>query len=191
MKLFSSCRFFLGFYYLFAAQCTACSCDFNIFTADSTSGRVIGLTIFICLQTNEMHRKLLFGYRLWLGFYCLFTDQCNVEILFFVYCLSARFCCPFADQCTVEKLFFLAIVSWQATSPTGFLLFSCDSSAGFLLLILQTTAFRPPQDDGGDGMLSPCLGLCYLLSDQRRIMGEMNCCLLVWVSTTCFQTSAG
>ena len=190
MKLFSSCRFFLGFYYLFAAQYTACSCDFNIFTADSTSGRVIGLTIFICLQTNEMHRKLLFGYRLWLGFYCLFTDQC-----------------------TVEKLFFLAIVSWQATSPTGFLLFSCDSSAGFLLLILQTTAFRPPQDDGGDGMLSPCLGLCYLLPDQRRIMGEMKavslsgpllpafrptqdnggdeCCLLVWVSATCFQTNAG
>ena len=28
-------------------------------------------------------------------------------------------------------------------------------------------------------------------ADQRRIMGEMKCCLLVWVSATCFQTNAG
>ena len=60
-----------------------------------------------------------------------------------------------------------------------------------LLVWVSATCFQTSQDNGGDKMLSPCLGLCHLLSDLRRIMGEMKCCLLVWVSATCFQTSAG
>ena len=68
-------------------------------------------------------------------------------------------------------------------------------------------------DDEGDEMLSPCLGLYYLLPGLCRIMGEMYavslsgsllpafrpcwmiggdvCRLLVWASTTCSQASAG
>merc|ERR1711893_349781 len=79
-----------------------------------------------------------------------------------------------------------------------------------LLVWVSSTSFQTLLDNGGDGMLSPCLGLYYLLSGLRRIMGEMDsvslsgpllpafrppqdnggdgCCLLVWVSTTSFQT---
>ena len=64
-------------------------------------------------------------------------------------------------------------------------------------------ALRPSQDTGGDVCCSPCLGLCYQLSDLAgywgrclpspclglyylltglcRIMGEMYAVLLVWV----------
>merc|ERR1711893_255817 len=78
-----------------------------------------------------------------------------------------------------------------------------------LLVWVSTTSFQTLLDNGGDGTLSPCLGLYYLLSGLRRIMGEMDavslsgsllpafrpcwimgemeCCLLVWVSTTSFQ----
>ena len=37
-------------------------------------------------------------------------------------------------------------------------------------------------------MLSPSLGLYYLLADLCRILGEMYAVLLVWVYTTSFQT---
>ena len=82
-----------------------------------------------------------------------------------------------------------------------------------LLVWVSTTSFQTLLDNGGDGMLSPRLGLYYLLSGLRRIMGEMDavslsgsllpafrpcwimgeleCCLLVWASTTCFQAFAG
>ena len=33
------------------------------------------------------------------------------------------------------------------------------------------------------------LGLCYLFSDQCRMMREMKYCLLVWAFATCFQAS--
>ena len=35
------------------------------------------------------------------------------------------------------------------------------------------------------------LGLCYLFSDQCRMMREMKYCLLVWAFATCFQASQG
>ena len=57
-----------------------------------------------------------------------------------------------------------------------------------LLVWVSATSFQTLLDNEGYGMLSPCLGLYYLLSGLRRIMGEMNCCLLVWVSSTSFQT---
>ena len=40
----------------------------------------------------------------------------------------------------------------------------------------------------GDEMLSPSLGLYYLLAGLCRILGEMYAVLLVWVYTTSFQT---
>ena len=42
-----------------------------------------------------------------------------------------------------------------------------------LLVWVSSTSFQTLLDNGGDGMLSPCLGLYYLLSGLRRIMGEM------------------
>ena len=91
---------------------------------------------------------------------------------------------------------------------------------------LLLPAFRPLQETGGDVcrllvwvfcyqlsdlagywgrcLPTPCLGLYYLLSGLRRILGEMYAVLLVWVwemyavllvwvwaSTTCFQAFAG
>merc|ERR1711893_134084 len=43
-----------------------------------------------------------------------------------------------------------------------------------LLVWVSTTSFQTLLDNGGDGMLSPCLGLYHLLSGLRRIMGEMD-----------------
>merc|ERR1712044_140881 len=42
-----------------------------------------------------------------------------------------------------------------------------------LLVWASTTSFQALLDNGGDGLLSPCLGLYYLLTGLRRIMGEM------------------
>ena len=68
------------------------------------------------------------------------------------------------------------------------------SLAGSLLPVVSSAgswlpAFRPMQDNGkrwiATQLLSPRLGLCYLLSDQCRIMGRgkllLNCRLLVSV----------
>ena len=78
-------------------------------------------------------------------------------------------------------------------------------------LILQLGLCDQFSDDEGDEMLSSCLGLYYLLSGLRRMMGEMDAVslsgpllpargafcrimreiyavLLVWVYTTSFQT---
>ena len=43
-----------------------------------------------------------------------------------------------------------------------------------LLVWVFTTSFQTLLDNGGDGMLSPCLGLYHLLSGLRRMMGEMD-----------------
>merc|ERR1712163_16551 len=81
------------------------------------------------------------------------------------------------------------------------------------MLFSRLGLFYQPSDLAGyrgRWMLSPCLGLYYLLSGLCRIMGEMDavslsgpllpavrplqenggdvCCLLVWVYTTSFQT---
>ena len=40
----------------------------------------------------------------------------------------------------------------------------------------------------GDEMLSPSLGLYYLLAGLCRILGKMYAVLLFWVYTTSFQT---
>ena len=56
--------------------------------------------------------------------------------------------------------------------------------------LIKSTAgsLRPIYDDEGDEMLSPSLGLYYLLAGLCRILGEMYAVLLVWVYTTSFQT---
>ena len=95
--------------------------------------------------------------------------HCGENVLFNCLFLAGYLVICLTDQCNVERnVFWLRLL------------------AGFLQL-----NFRPMYGDEGDGMLSSCLGLCYLFSDHRRIMGEMKCCLLVWVSATCFQTNAG
>ena len=42
-----------------------------------------------------------------------------------------------------------------------------------LLVWVSSTSFQTLLDIGGDELLSPCLGLYYLLSGLRRILGEM------------------
>ena len=56
--------------------------------------------------------------------------------------------------------------------------------------LIKSTAgsLRPIYDDEGDEMLSPSLGLYYLLAGLCRILGEMYAVLLFWVYTTSFQT---
>ena len=43
-----------------------------------------------------------------------------------------------------------------------------------LLVWVSATSFQTLLDNGGDGLLSPCLGLYHLLSGLRRIMREMD-----------------
>ena len=66
------------------------------------------------------------------------------------------------------KLFFITISFWL----------------GILLSVSQTNVMQREMFSDYDSWL----GFHYLILDQCIVMREMECCLLVWVSSTSFQT---
>ena len=80
-----------------------------------------------------------------------FTDQCNVERTFTGYGSWLGFHYLIPGQCIVMRKMECCFLVW-----------------------VSSTSFQTLLDNGGDGMLSSCLGLYYLLSGLRRIMGEMD-----------------
>ena len=137
---------------------TVYSCVFNIFTADSNSERVVGLIILSAYRPMQCRGNCYSAIISRLGFYYLFTDQCDVEKLFFCFRLSAGFPLSVCELMLMWRNLLPSYVShWVSTIQLWY--FSWVSATYF--------------------------------ADQWRVMGEMNCCLLVWAFATCFQTTAG
>ena len=135
---------------------TVYSCVF--ITADSNSERVVGLIILSAYRPMQCGGNCYSAIISRLGFYYLFTDQCNVEKNVLWLRLSAGFPLSVYELMLMWRNLLSSYVShWVSTIQLWF--FSWVSATYF--------------------------------ADQRRIMGEIKCCLLVWVSATCFQTNAG
>ena len=92
VKLLSSCRFLTydPIIYL-QTNLMMYTCDCNVFTADSTSERVIGLTILSAYRPIQCGGNCNSANTSRLGSYYLFTDHCNVEKNVLWLCLWAGF----------------------------------------------------------------------------------------------------
>ena len=95
-----------------------------------------------CKGTCSLAWLPLFVYELMLVWRSLLTGYVSHWISTIQLILQLGLCYLFSDQCRMMREMKYCLLVWAFA-----------------------TCFQTSQDNGGDGMLSPCLGLCYLLSD--------------------------
>ena len=157
----------------------------NIFTADSASERVIRLTILSAYRPIQCGGNCDSANTSRLGSYYLFADHCNVE------------------KCSVATSlgWASAICLWTKAyvgKPVTELRLSLFSDQFRIIGEINAVSlsgpllpvFRPPQDNGED----VCRLLVWVSTTSFQTLldnGGDVCRLLVWASTTCFQAFAG
>ena len=151
-------------------------------TAESDFERVVGLLILSAYRPIQCGGNCDSANTSRLGSYYLFADHCNVEKCSVATSLGWASAICLWTKAYVGKpvtelrlsLFsdqFRIIGEINAVSLSGSLLpafrpcWIMGEIKCCLLVWVSSTSFQTLLDNGGDGMLSPCLGLFYQLSD--------------------------